>query len=282
MTRLLRFAFCVWPLAVPFAVSGAEPAPDCTAVPGWTMQGPARSYSADNLFEYMDGNAEGYLIYKFVKMTGITCVSGESQIIFDISEMADPESAYGIFAANRDPNAPTEKIGMAGQITQRKAVFVKDKYYIELAANPAKDHSPVLRSFVAAFETRISGRTELPEELGWFPKDGLQADSVRLVPESVLGLRLLKRGYVGQYDFAKGFVVKEASPEAAAAVMEKLRARIGQVEAVKVADDGFQATDRYLSRLCFFRKGKYLGGFANVKEGQDPMTLATKLAAQIP
>ena len=38
-------------------------------------------------------------------------------------------------------------------------------------------------------------------------------------------MRLLKRGYVAQYEYGKAFLVKEASPEAAAGVLEKLRAR---------------------------------------------------------
>ena len=56
--------------------------------------------------------------------------------------------------------------------------------------------------------------------------------SLRLVPESVQGLRLLKRGYAAQYDYAKAFVVKEESPQTATAVMEKLRGRIGQTQPV--------------------------------------------------
>ena len=51
-----------------------------------------------------------------------------------------------------------------------------------------------------------------------------EQQSLRLVPESVLGIRILKRGYVAQYDFGKAFVVTEASTESAAAVMQKLRA----------------------------------------------------------
>jgi hypothetical protein len=44
-----------------------------------------------------------------------------------------------------------------------------------------------------------------------FPSEGQQ--SPRLVPESVLGIRILKRGYVAQYDFGKAFVVREASTD---------------------------------------------------------------------
>ena len=110
------------------------------AVPGWTQQGPARSFEPDNLFDYMDGNAEAYLVYRFVGMKGITCQSGDDTLNIDISEMENPEFAYGMFTATRDPRLPIEKIGMSGQVTPRKGFFVKDKYYVEISANPEKDH----------------------------------------------------------------------------------------------------------------------------------------------
>jgi hypothetical protein len=254
--------------------------PDCSLVPGWTGQGAARSYVAENLFEYMDGNAEGYLIYGFVKMQGLNCQSGEDTIIFDVSEMADAESAYGIFSANRDPRSPTEKIGMGGQIVPRRAIFAKDKYYVEIAIS--KDAPEVLRAFSRAIENRIPGRTELPEALAWFPAGKLAPGTVRLVPESVLGLRLLKRGYITQYEYGKAFIVAETSPETAAEVLKKLRTRIGETQPARVADEAFQATDRYLGRLCFFRKGRYVAGFAGLADGQDAVALGTVLAARIP
>ena len=264
------------------AATVAAQTPDCRLVPGWTQQGPARTYVADNLFEYINGNAEGYLIYRFVEMHGVTCRSGSDTIVFDVSEMADPEFAYGIFSATRDPKLPIEKIGMAAQIHPRKGVLVKDKYYIELAVNQEKDLSAVLRAFLVAMDRRIPGRTTLPEALGWFPAEKLVADSVRLVPESVLGLRLLRRGYIALYDYGKAFVVPEDSPEAAAQVMVKLRARIGETTPAKLADEAFLASDRYLGRLCFFRQGRYLGGYAGLPQGQDAVAPASALAARIP
>ena len=254
---------------------------NCQAVAGWAQQGPARSYEADNLFDYMNGNAEGYLIYRFATMKGITCKSGGDTIVMDISEMADPEFAYGMFSANRDPRAPVEAIGMGGQILPRRAIFAKDKYFVELAANPAKDHSAVLRSFVTAIEKTISGRSAVPEQISWFPAEGLTPNSVRLIPESVLGLRMLKSGYVGQYDFGKAFLVAESTPESAAAVMTKLRERVGQSNPARVADEAFTATDKYLDGLCIFRKGRYLGGFANLKGGRDATAEASRLADKV-
>ena len=58
-------------------------------------------------------------------MNGVTCVRGEDKMIVDISEMADPEMAFGMFTANRDMTAPTVPVGSGGQIVPRKLIFAK-------------------------------------------------------------------------------------------------------------------------------------------------------------
>jgi hypothetical protein len=256
--------------------------PQCGAIAGWQQQGQARAYDASNLFEYMNGNSEGYFIYNFVTMKGATCQSGESTIVIDISEFSDPEYAYGMFTSTRDPRLPVEKLGISGQVTPRKIIFVKDKYYVELGANPEKDFTRELRAYAAIIEGSISGRTTIPEIINWFPKEDLAGEnSVRLIPESVLGLRLLKSGYVGQYGFGKGFIVKETSPEAAAQLMAKLKQRFGETKPVAIADEAFNATDKYLNGMCVFRRGSYVGGFADLKGGRDGVAESTRLAGNI-
>jgi hypothetical protein len=262
-----------------FAGAAFGQLPQCGAVAGWQQQGQNRAYTSDDLFEYMNGNSEGYFIYRFVGMKGITCQSGDSTIVIDMSEFEDPEYAYGMFTSTRDPRLPEEKIGTSGQVTPRRILFVKDKYYVELGANPEKDFTSELRAYATIIEKSISGQTTLPETLSWFPKENL--NTARLVPESVLGLRLLKRGYVGQYDFGKGFMVEESSPEAAAQLMTKLRERFGQTTPVTIADEAFTTTDKYLNGMCVFRKGNYIGGFADLKAGRDGVAESAMLAANI-
>ncbi len=255
--------------------------PDCAQVAGWRQDGALRSYESENLFEYMDGNAEGYLIYRFEKMQGVTCKCGEDTLVIDVSEMADPDYAYGIFLANRDPRQPTRPIGMGGQVLPRKATFAKGKYYVELAANPDKDHTDSLAKFVALIEKSITGKSEIPTVIGWFPTQMMVANTVRLVPQSVLGLRILKSGYTAQYDFGKAFLVREASPESAAQVFTKLKERVGQVAVIQIGDEGFTGTDKYLDGLYVFRKGAYIGGFANLKDGRDISAQAKEFVAKI-
>jgi hypothetical protein len=83
---------------------------------------------------------------------------------------------------------------------------------------------------------------------------------------------------MAQYEFGKAWVVRD---DAAPDVMQKLKARFEGVAPVKIADDAFQATDKYLGRLCVFRKGAYIGGYA-ISDNTDPIPLATQLAAKLP
>lgn len=271
---MLKGLAALW-LAAGVAVAAATPS--CDLVPGWAQAGAARSYTADNLFEYMDGNAEGYLLYGFQEMHGVTCKKGEVTFVVDISEMGDADLAYGMFSANRDLRQPEYRVGMGGQIVPRRLIFAKGQYYVEIAANPEGDHTAALKAFAAALDKTVAGSSTPPAALGWFPT--AQQQSLRLVPESVLGLRMLQRGYVAQYEFGKAFVVTD---DAAAELMAKLKARFGETSAVKIADEAFTGADKYLGRLCIFRKGKYVGGYAVPAESADPIALAGALAATIP
>jgi len=254
-------------------------APTCSLVPGWTQNGPARTFAPDNLFEYMDGNAEGYLMYGFLKMDGVTCQKGPVTFVIDISDFGDVDSAFGMYSANRDLRQPQLKIGTEGQVSARRAIFTKGQYYAEIATSPEGDYTADLKQWTAALERILDGASEPPPALRWFPAEKQQ--SLRLVPASVLGLRLLKRGYVGIYEYGKAFVVMEESPASATAVMQKLRARFGETSAVQLADEAFSATDKYLGRLCVSRKGRYVLGYSNVSDGHDPIALAKSLAEKI-
>jgi len=261
------------------AAADQAPVAACNVVPGWSQTGPDRSYVADNLFEYMDGNAEGYLTYGFLKMQGVTCKKGDVTFVVDLSDFGDADSAYGMFTSNVDGRQPTQKIGMQGQIVPRRAFFAKGRYFLEIAANPEGDYTPALKEWTAAFDKLIPGNTELPAALTWFPTE--QRQSLRLVPQSVFGIRALKRGYAAQYDYGKAFVVQEATPQSAGAVMDALRKRFGNTTPASVADEAFQVTDQYLGRLCIFRKGQFIGGIAFSTDGVDPIALAKNLAGKV-
>ncbi len=264
------------------AASAAAQAPDCSFVPGWKQHGEARHFVPDNLFDYMNGNAEGYLVFHFVELKGVTCRNaGGDSLVVDVYEMESPDFAFGIFMTNRDPRQPMLPLGMRAQVLSRKALLAKGKYYLELSAEPVKDHSEMLKAALTALEKKVEGRTTPPPALDWFPKEKLVADSVRMVPQSVLGIGMLKAGYVGQYEFGKGFLVPEETPDSARQVLAKLKGRLEGLKSIQAGEEGYCGTDRYLDGLCVFRKGSVLGGFAGVKNGQNVEQETARFAGSV-
>jgi hypothetical protein len=260
-------------------IGNETPTPSCDGLEGFRQKGALREFNTETLFEYMNGNSEGYFAYGFTAMRGVTCTNGTVDLVFDISRMESPDLAWGMFTANRDPKLPLWARSVSGQITPRRATFAKGAHYVEVAANPAGDHSALLDGFFAVWEQKIPGSSGVPELVSAFPKDGLTVDSVRLVPESLLGFRMLRRGFLASYTNGKAFILPEASPEAAAALLEKFRARLAQTTA---APQGFEAQDKYLGRLCVFQKGRYLVGAANFPADVDPRPLASALLERLP
>jgi hypothetical protein len=253
--------------------------PECNLAPGWQQFGPRRTYEGESLYEYMNGNSEGYLIFGFRKMTGVTCKKGGTSILIDVSDMGDPESAFGIFSANRDVRSPAAAIGMGGQVVPRKAIVAKGQYYLEIAAEPEGDHRQMLTELATSLAAQVSGTCAPPEALNWFPASGMQPGFPRLIPQSVLGIRILKRGYVAQYENgAKAFIFPDASPEAAAATLEKLKARLTEVS---VGELGFVGKDKYLGKMAIFQKGRYIAGFSGLPETANPSELTGGLTARI-
>jgi hypothetical protein len=240
--------------------------------PGWREQGEPREFVSDTLFEYLNGNAEGYLIYGFVKLRGVTCVKGGVTVVVDVSEMKDEEAAYGMLLSTLDPSVATEKLGVIGQVVDRRVVFAKGKYFAELSAEPEGDHTAALREMAGRLEKSLPGTVAMPEAVGFF-RPGWK--TIRFVPVSVLGIRGLDRGYVVEYPQGREFLIR-----AAAGDFDKLRQRMKASDTeAGVGDTSFQATDQYLGAGCYFRKGAFLGGALG---SGDVCTRARELVARLP
>lgn len=275
----------VWNLAVCLLVYPALTlaAETLQCPPGWTQEGSVREYTPETLFEYMNGNAEGYLIYGFQKMNGISCSRDEMQLHIDISTMDSPKAAWGLFASNRDPRQPVLPLGMAGQVLSSRAIFAKGTQFVEFAIEPSGDHRELLGRLAADWSDRLSGETAPPQELGWFPENGLEPESIRLVPSSVLGISQLRRGFVADYESGmRAFVDEEDSVEAARKVMQELSERFSVQQTAQVADESFLASDRYLGEMCIFRKVNRIAGVVKAESPSKATEFASRFAERLP
>ncbi len=279
----MRSLFSLLCISCVTTIAGAQNYLDCHLVPGWEQSGAARSYTPDNLYDYRDGGAEGYLIFSFRHMQGIDCKSGSATLSIDVSEMADADSAWGMFAANRDPKLPIASLGMGGQVLPQSLLFARGRWYVEIVetdGNSAASQTAAIQAFAAKMLALLDGRETLPEPVSWFSTD--HRTSLRLVPQSVLGLRVLRRGYVANYDQGQAFIVLEDSPQSAAEVMKKLREHFDSISPVQVSDEAFQGKVPYLDGICIFRKGRVVAGYTNLPDDTQAASQAAQLAARLP
>jgi hypothetical protein len=216
-------------------------------------------------------------------MSTIDCKSGANTLTIDLSEMTDADAAYGLFAANLDPSSPISQIGMGGQVEPQSATFAKGNFYVEIvevAADANADDSSTLRSMASTLEVRLPGRVTPPAQLRWFPPENVAP--VRMVPQSVLGLRELKRGYVAKYQAGQAFIVLESTPESASLVLKALHEHFPGAVPALIGDEAWMSSAQYLGGICIFRKGRVLAGYANLPTPQQAATLAAALVSRIP
>ena len=79
----------------------------------------------------------------------------------------------------------------------------------------------------------------------------------------------------------QAFIVVEQSPESAAEVMNKLRARF-EGHPWQLADEAFQVKAPYLDGVCVFRKGRIIAGYTNLSDAAEAAAQAAKLLERIP
>ena len=94
--------------------------PSCA--PGWAMEGRVATYTPENLYQYINGEAEIYLPYGFKKAACVRYIkastpSGRPQekgMGVNIFEMGSPLDAFGIYSNFRSSTLPPLKVGAEG------------------------------------------------------------------------------------------------------------------------------------------------------------------------
>jgi hypothetical protein len=212
---------------------------------GWRAVGEAEQYERDTLYELVDGQADGYLAYGF-EQAAVQVYEGESggQVRATIWRLASPADAYGLFTASI-AGAPAT-IGNEGDADPgRRISFWKDRYYVELFAQPAAPEAD-LEGLAQAIAAELpAGEGARPELMDRLPAEGLAARSpiffrqeisiqnrLWLGGENLLGLSAETEGVLARYEVDGREVwlllVRYPDVEAAAAARRALEER--QVE----------------------------------------------------
>jgi hypothetical protein len=224
----------------------------------WVMEGKVKLYTADNLYTYINGEAEMYMPFGFQALgTALYVKTGnpDTGLVIDVYKMGSPLDAFGIYSYYRDPDADDAKAGTDGFIDESQMMFYKDRYFVRLAASGASN--PERAVFIAcakAIAAIIPGESARPKELEVLKIPDITPRTEKYVALSVMGYAFFKRGLTAEATLngrtVKIFVIFNESEQA--------------------SDNSFESYTRYLSEKGMKPKtGKTMEGLILVS--QDPL-----------
>lgn len=252
----------------------------------WRIVSEPRFFNPDNLFEYIDGAADLYLLYGFRKVITTDYVVGadSNSATVEIYGLESPTHAFGIYAAERSPEEQPIAIGVQGYRGANVLNFYKGPYYVKITSFASStDLSASLEEMGRAIADKIPGEFKEPEIFRYFPEENRVKQSERYIPGSFLGQSYLQNGY--RCDYASDqetyqlFLVPLESDTAAQTVLKKYQLFL-ESQNYKVSRQGhgnivIAEKERFiLAYAC----RSYFGGVLNIKSlKQGQMVVETMM-----
>lgn len=174
-------------------------------IAGWTKQGKPRSFGKDTVWQAINGAAELYISYGFVRLREQIYRRGKRSVTVQLYQQRDGLGAYGVFARERPPKATTLKIAGAGAAASHDdahCLAVKGETYVKLVSGD-KLPAAACKALLAPLCAWLPGSAKLPAALKLLPKEGRVAGTLRYTRRSCLGTRRLRRCLHADYQRPK-------------------------------------------------------------------------------
>ncbi len=258
--------------AAPSAAANVSPQllallPAKNEVPGWAMT-QVRSFSAGNLWEFIDGAADGYLTYGFqeVASADFTQEGTGTQLVIDIYQMQDPLHAFGKYSEERNPDYQFLKVGNEGYLGGTSLNFWSGPFYVKITAFEEKDTiKQEMSKLAAAVAAKVTSPASEPVEVSWFPKAGQLPYSIIYIPKDVLAQSYFVNGFQARYKVGdkeyKMLLISLENPSAAQEALQLYRQFLEKsgkdVKDLRApGDGGFSGKDSFYGNMTAVRTGK--------------------------
>ena len=132
--------------------------PDTNEAPGWVKTSETRTFVADQLWKYIDGDAEKYVRAGVQRtLTSDYRYKAKIEATADIHVMQTSEGARRVFESESSLGSQPLAIGDAGRISKGTLTFRKGPYFVRLVAyQDAPEVSEALTALARAMEKRLA------------------------------------------------------------------------------------------------------------------------------
>lgn len=239
---------------------------------GWKKPDTLSTYSSDNLWNIINGAADGYLLYDFEEMTVGDYTKPDGYITLEIYRHHTPEDAFGIFSQERPTKANYIKLGSQGYQEDANLNFFAGRYYVKIRCSGKSDaEAKSVRTLAQTIAQIIDPGSKIPSQIALFPMEGKVSNSEQYININFLGYSFLKNAFVASY-LVKGttfniFIISNNSPELSKSMLESILKNNGKTPG-KLQPGIFDIKDKYNGNMKLLWKGKYLCGIYNTSNSQ--------------
>ncbi len=164
-----------------------------------SRSGQIRTYTRENLYEYVNGHAEYFISSGFVKLSvGEYSMNSKDDpdVVIDIYDMGKSIQAFGILSDESGGNITDVHSGLTGFKMPQGLSFIKGQYYIKISSY-SNAASP--ESLIKSLNSRISSGSDPFPEFAELPDIG-QIVTTRFIKEAYRGLdfinNVIEREYI--------------------------------------------------------------------------------------
>lgn len=276
------------------SVWGCPLLPHSSEIPGWQMADKPYRYSPEELYEYINGEAESFLAYGFVSLKGVNYSPGSDNSEFvtvDIYDMGEKLNAFGMFQSKRGSESSSPEIGTASYRRNGYLAFYKGRHYVEILSfvksEQWKEQHLVIAQEVAE---KIKGDALPPHELSYLPESHRVGGSERYIKGGILGHAFLGRGLISEHrvdgDVVSAFVALFPSNEDASRSFEAHKDYLRKVgkECLPMSglgQRGFSSQEPYHKNILVSQEGPFVIGVYGLRETQEGMDLLRDMAKRV-
>jgi hypothetical protein len=280
----MKKIFLAWILlyssAVLSAAGGVFP-----EINGWKLQVDKAVYTADNLWEVIDGAAELFLAYNFQELQQAAYTAeNDREVKVELYRHDTPVNTYGMYTAERMPDYTFIDTGTQGYTGKDILNFFTGCYYVKISSYGKNDvDEETLKTIAGEISHNLKQPGSWPAEISIFPEEGKVNMSDGYIATNFMGYSFFRSAFTARYDDGGEFTLflihgktgeadtllntyKETVKEAA--VEQK-----GKVTIIQ---------DPYNGKVYLSKKGNYLAGILNAADEATALQYLEKIRLNIP
>ena len=293
---ILSYALILFPLngaAVMSASDAGKWLPKDSDIGGWQLS-ENHHYLPENLYNYINGAADLFISYGFVKLVGADYVRGpgkEGNLVVDIYDMGSKLNAFGIFQSKRDPASKSLKIGAGAFGGKRYVFFYKDHFYVEIQSYlPSGKDGDMAVMMAQKVAGEMPGNCMPPVELNYLPDVDKITGSEMYITGGILGHAFLDKGLVSDYktgdSVVKAFVAFFPSREHAVKALDRYKKYINASGETwqplnGFGEMGFSSKEPYQETVLVVQMSHFVVGVSNLSHADKGKELLKRIMREV-